>query len=488
MYPVIRTACLCIALAFATTTHADTRHDDFAHLVEINKASLVMLTEQTLLPAELAAEIANSIVQIDAEQEAAGSARSANYLVFEARLLEISTAEASRLHTGRSRQGMGSTLRRMILREALLDTYDSLLEARLALVNFAGQQIDTIIPAYTHGVQAQPTSLAHYLLAYSAAFARDAERLQEVYARLNNSPLGSAALGTSGFLIDRERLAELLGFDALIENSYDANLVSSADSKIEFANALATSAIPVGQFTENLATQYHNPVPWIVLAESQTSTSSIMPQKRNPLPLAHLRTLATEVIGGAHAVTLNAHNTNSGMNDYRPGGPALNVAETARRLYATYVNVITHLVVNRERALLEIDNDYSTMTEVADTLLRVADVPFRKGYYYASALTTYGRTNGKRPRDLTDEELLSIYEEVNHTELPVDVALIKQAMDPAAIVRNRKGLGGPQPAEVERMLLGHLQSLEDEAEWLRGARQRLAVASATLEQAFELLR
>lgn len=474
--------------AVTATVQAESRHDDFAHLVEINKASIVMLVEQELVPQDLANEIADGISEIDVEQEGSGSDRSSNYLDFEARLLEISSAEASRLHTGRSRQGIGSTLRRMILREALLDTYDSLLEARLALVDFAGQHIDTIIPAYTHGVQAQPTSLAHYLLAYSAAFQRDADRLQEVYARMNSSPLGSAALGTSGFPIDRERLAALLGFDAVIENSYDANLVSSADSKIEFVNALATSAIPVGQLTENLATQYHNSVPWISLAESQTGVSSIMPQKRNPLPLASLRTQATEVIGSAHMVTLNAHNTNSGMNDYRPGAPALKAAANAQRMYTTYVSVITHLIVNRERALQEINNDYATMTEVADTLLRLADVPFRTGYYYASALTTYGRSNGKRPKDLTDDELLSIYKEVNDSDLPIDVALIKEAMDPAAMVRNRKGLGGPQPAEVERMLLGHLKSLQEESEWLRSSRQRLAAASESLDQEFAFLR
>ena len=159
-----------------STAQGESRHDDFAHLVEINKASLVMLVEQELVPKRLAREIAAGIVKIDAEQDEPGSARSDNYLDFEARLLEISGPSASRLHTGRSRQGIGSTMRRMILREALLDTYESLIEARLALVDFAGHHIDTIIPAYTHGVQAQPTSLAHYLLAFSAAGAGSCSR------------------------------------------------------------------------------------------------------------------------------------------------------------------------------------------------------------------------------------------------------------------------------------------------------------------------
>ena len=218
-------------------------HDDFRHLGEINKASIVMLTEEELVHRGLAGEIAAGIQQVIDEQDREGAARSSNYLDFEARLLEVAGPEASRLHTGRSRQDIGSTYRRMGLREALLDSYESLLGARHALLDLASQHVDTIIPAYTHGVQAQPTTLAHYLLAFAAAFERDAQRFEEVYGRLNLSPLGAAAFGTSGFPINRERLAELLGFHGPVENSYDANLVSSVDSKIEFANALSASAI-----------------------------------------------------------------------------------------------------------------------------------------------------------------------------------------------------------------------------------------------------
>lgn len=475
----------CLATShFSLAANAAEHHDNFHHLGEINKASLVMLVEEELVPKKLAKRIAEGIEQVIAEQDAAGSARSSNYLNFEARLIEIAEPEASRLHTGRSRQDIGSTYRRMGLREALLDSYAGLLGARLALLELAADHVDTIIPAYTHGVQAQPTSFAHYLLAFSAAFARDAQRLEETYARMNSSPLGAAALGTSGFPINRERLAELLGFDSVIENSYDANLVSSVDSKIEFANALSASAITVGQLMQNIHTQYHNPSPWILLAEGQTDVSSIMPQKRNPRPLDAVRLLATAVIGSAHTVTLNAHNTNSGMNDYRPGTQAQQTASQAQEMFAAYVSVMTHLIVDADRALEEVDTDYSTMTEVADVLLRHADIPFRIGHHYASELTTYGRAAGKRPRDLTDAELVRLYKESTGEDLPVGIELIKQAMDPVTMVARRKGLGGPQPQEVTRMLARHNESLEAEFRWLDASRQRLDTATARLRQDF----
>ena len=478
---------LLVTILFAGASVAAS-YDDFQHLGEINKASLVMLAEEGLVPPELAREIARGIQRVMDEQDKPGSTRSSNYLDFEARLLEIAGPDASRVHTGRSRQDIGSTMRRMALRESLLQSYEGLLAARLALLEVAAAHVDTIVPAYTHGVQAQPTSFAHYLLAFSAAFQRDAARLQQVYARLNRSPLGAAALGTSGFPIERARLAELLGFEGPVENSYDANLVSSVDSKIEFANTLSTSAIAVGQLMQNLHTQYHNPLPWILLEESQTDISSIMPQKRNPRPLDAVRRRATQVVGRAHTVTMHAHNTNTGMHDYRPATQALATASAAIDMYATYVSVMTNLVINTERALDEVDNDYSTMTEVADVLLRNAEVPFRVGHHYASELTTYGRAAGKRPKDLTDEDLLHIYKESIGDDLPVDVGLLRQAMDPAAMVRNRSGLGGPQPNEVLRMLARHNASLEAGFEWLNDSRDRLESASEALQESFASLK
>jgi argininosuccinate lyase len=475
------------ALSIAAAPAAGQSHDDFHHLGEINKASLVMLVEEGFITRSLGADIAGGVARVIDEQGAPGEARSSNYLDFEARLLEIAGAEASRIHTGRSRQDIGSTMRRMALREALLDTYAALLAARRALLELAAAHVDTLIPAYTHGVQAQPTSLAHYLLAFAAAFERDAMRLEAAYERLNLSPLGAAAFATSGFAIDRPRLAELLGFDGVVENSYDANLVASVDSKIEFANALSSSAIVVGQLMQNLHTQYHDASPWIQLAEATTDVSSIMPQKRNPRPLDEVRLLASAVVSGAHGVTLNAHNTNSGMNDYRPATQTLLVAARAREMYAAYVRVMTNLIVDAGRALEEIDRDYSTMTEVADVLLREAEVPFRIGHHYASKLTTYGRGSGKHPKELTDTELVELYRESVGGELPVDVAVIRAAMDPAVMVRERKGLGGPQPAEVERMLARRAAALGESTRWLAASRDRLSAAARKRQAAFAAL-
>ena len=479
--------CLALPAAAAQAQPGTPACDAFCHLVRANQASLVMLVEGGLVPEALGGDIARAVARIAAEQSAPGAERSADYLDFETRLIALAGPQASRIHMGRSRQDLHGTLRRMQLREALLDSLRALADARGALVDLAARHVETVVPAYTHGVQAQPTSLAHSLLAFSAAFGRDAERFEQLWARLNRSPLGAAALGTSGFALNRERLAELLGFAAPIENSLDANLVASMDSKVEFAGILALSALHVGQFVENIHTQYHDPAPWLQLDDGQTSISSIMPQKRNPRPLDRIRTAASAVLGGAHQVALYAHNTSSGMHDYRSAQPTLELAARAVRMYSRYARTVRSLKVDAERALAELNSDYSTMTEVADALLRHADVPFRTAHGYAAALARHGRAHGLRPAEIGDETLTRLYAETTGTPLPVAAALIRQAMDPRRMVADRKGLGGPQPASVRAMLAAHRRSLAATRKWLATARAELDAAHSALDSAFRKL-
>jgi argininosuccinate lyase len=153
-------------------------------------------------------------------------------------------------------------------------------------------------------------------------------------------------------------------------------------------------------------------------------------------------------------------------------------------MYTDYVLVLSNLVVDKARALEEVDSGYSTMTEVADTLLREAEVPFRVAHHYASELTAYGRAAGKRPKDLTDDELLRIYAESIGEEMPVDVAVIRRAMNPLAMVLGRRGLGGPQPDEVLRMLTERNQSLQTDRDWLDAERAQLQDSLQALEQSF----
>ena len=383
---------------------------------------------------------------------------------------------------------MLSTTERMKLREGLLKLFESHNSSREKLLTLASKHTDTIIPAYTHGVQAQPTTLAHYLLALAASLDRDGERLRQAYARINLSPLGAAALGTSSFPVDRARLAALLGFDGIVENSYDANHVSPAETNTEFASALAISALAIGHFVQDVHTQYHNPFPWFTLRERRlTGISSIMPQKRNPTALERLRLLCSTVIGDAQTTFIMAHNSTTGMSDYRYAAQTLQTAEKASSMYKLFGEVIDGLVINRDRALAEVDADFSTMTEVADILQREANVPFRVGHHFASELTNYGRSSGKRPSEIPYEEAVRIYKEVTGDKLPLNETRFKESISAQNMVFGSRGRGGPQREEVTRMLSDHRQRLAADGAWVKDCRTRLENASAALQRTFTAL-
>jgi argininosuccinate lyase len=154
-----------------------------------------------------------------------------------------------------------------MVRQRSLDLLDALNTARATLLAMAEKHAATIVPGYTNGVQAQPTTFGHYLLGFEGAFDRDAERLRQAYARLNLNPLGVAVYGTSSFPVNRVRLAELLGFDGNVENGYDAAQVAPMDVSAEQNGIASVAALTVGSLVEDVHTQYHQVVPWLLIEE-----------------------------------------------------------------------------------------------------------------------------------------------------------------------------------------------------------------------------
>jgi len=202
--------------------------------------------------------------------------------------------DASLLNTGRSRQDTLATLRMGNLRAQLLDYADALNSTRERMLATAAKNVDTIVPAYTNGVQAMPISYAHYQLAYAASFDRDAQRIRELYKRLNRSAMGTAVLANSSWPLNRRRMAELLGFDGIIENGMDASQVSPSDISLEATAIVMSTAIRVGAMLGDIHTQYHQTRPWLLLDEGSTYSSTAMPQKRNPGIIMRARSAASE--------------------------------------------------------------------------------------------------------------------------------------------------------------------------------------------------
>ena len=446
-------------------------HDAFHWMGEMNKASAVMLHEQGVIDSSLARTIAEAVSRVIEESSAPDAERPGNYMLVEKLLVRAGGAEVTRVHSGRSRQDMLATTHRLFIRDQFLDTFDSLARLREGLLALADRHQADLVPAYTHNVQAQPTTFGHYLLAFAAAHERTATRMREAWARVNLSPLGAGALGTSSFAINRPRLAELLGFDGVVENSLDANHVAPCDMSVELAGIVASGALSGDALINDVLGQYRQASPWITLQEGGlTGPSTIMPQKRNPIVLVAARHLASNVLANAQACLFVAHNIGTGLLEHR-GNEALVALQSVARFYDMLNAAVRSLNLNIERARAEIDADYSTTTELADILQRDAGIPFRAGHHFASELVNYGRGNGLKPSQIPYAEAQRIYAgaaregSATAASLPLSEARFRESLSADNMVRSSRGLGGPQASEVKRMLSAKTGQLRRDRLW-----------------------
>jgi len=481
-----------LTLAMSSVHAADSKepHDNFYFLGEMNKASTVMVIDTKIVPPDLGKKIVAAVDQVIINGNKPGAERPADYLKYEPLILALAGPDGSRMHSGRSRQDILSTTRRLMQRERVLNVLDAMNKSRAVFLKLAEDNLDTIVPAYTNGVQAQPTTYAHYLLGFNAVFDRDATRFHEAYARLNLSPLGAGALGTSSFPIDRKQLARLLGFDGVVENSYDAAQLGALDTGMELTGISSSAAQTIGLLVQDIHTQYHQPYPWIMITEGAlTGTSSIMPQKRNPYGLNFLRLQASDVVVGALTYQLEAHNVTPGMPDYKRDQVEKTLDQTTAS-FTLLADLMNSLIIDKARALQEVDADYSTTTELADVLQRDSNVPFRVGHHFASDLVTYGRLNKMKPADIPFPEVQRIYGEAlkafnfDHATFPLTQVQFRTSLTAQNMIESSKGLGGPQHAEVTRMLAEEKTRLTQDQQWVDQQRQKLATASADLDKAF----
>jgi len=291
--------------------------DEFYWLGQMNKATAVINSEEGLLDPAKVPRIAAGIVKVLQDGALPGGRRPSTVITFEPLLIRAAGQDVTLLHAGRSSQDMHATYRAAILKDDLLALAEQLNRTSATLVDLAERHSKTIVPNYTNGVAAQPNSYGHYLLGHAAGLERDAQRLREAYARIDRSAMGTTVLNGSSWPLNRVRMANYLGFAALVDNAYDAGQISSAEHPVEVAALVTAMALHVGSFIEDVMTQYAQPRPWILLQEGggNTYVSSAMPQKRNPGLLNDTRRDASTSIALAMGPVIRAHNITPGMAD-----------------------------------------------------------------------------------------------------------------------------------------------------------------------------
>ncbi len=390
------------------------------------------------------------------------------------RELEESVGDSVALvRVGLSRNDLDMTVYKMRGRELLLETGERLNALRRAVLSLAQQHTATVLIAQTHHQPGQPTTLAHYLSAVADLFARDAERLEQAYARLNRSPLGAAALAGSSHPLDRELTASLLGFAGPVANTYDA--VAAADWQVDLVSVAQSVALNASRLVCDLLGW--SSVGWFRVDDSLVQGSSIMPQKRNPVALEHARTRFSRALGAAGMVLYSSHNIPfADLNDF---GPDVQGALQAQHLQLVGgLELLTACLSGGGFDLARLEAvaaaSDTTATELADALAREAGLSFPRAHAVAAALVKHMTAAGRPFTEATPADLAAV------GGPSLSAAALRAAIDPRAFVAQRAGLGMPAPAVMAGRVAEQLAQVADDAARLQATAAAVTSARTSL--------
>ena len=376
------------------------------------------------------------------------------HMNIEARLKDIIGEPAGRLHTARSRNDQVATDFRLWVRRACDETQAALKTLMLTLATAAAANADAVMPGFTHLQTAQPVTFGHHLLAYVEMFARDASRFVDARTRMNESPLGAAALAGTAFPIDRQATAKALGFDAPSANSLDA--VSSRDFALEALSAASITAIHLSRLAEELVLWTSPHFGFVTLSDSFSTGSSIMPQKRNPDAAELVRAKAGRIIASLNNLLIVMKGLPLAYaKDMQEDKAATFEAFDALALaLAATAGMIGDLTPNHAAMKAAAGRGYSTATDIADWLVRVLNMPFRDAHHITGAIVALAEKNGVTLDQLALSDMQSIEPRITkdvYSVLSVD-----------ASAASRTSYGGTAPTNVKREADRWLAALNQE--------------------------
>jgi argininosuccinate lyase len=416
----------------------------YAEDIAGSKAHCAMLVAQNILSPEDGAAITAGLDQIRSEIESGSFVFSAEnediHMNIEVRLAELIGPAAGRLHTARSRNDQVATDLRLWLRAAIDRLDQEMRDLQQALIDRAEAEAATVMPGYTHLQIAQPVTLGHHLLAYVEMLGRDRGRLADCRRRLNESPLGAAALAGTSFPIDRHATATALGFDRPAANSLDA--VSDRDFAIEFLAAAAIVGMHLSRFAEEIVTWCSSEFGFIGLTDAFTTGSSIMPQKRNP-DAAELVRAKTGRLNGSLVALLTVMKglpLAYGKDMQEDKVPVFEAVDALELGLAATAGMVRDMRACRERLRDAAEQGFATATDLADWLVGAAGLPFRRAHHATGQIVKRAETLGCTLAELPLAELQAV--EPGITDAIYDV------LDAAQSVASRTSFGGTAPEQV----------------------------------------
>ncbi|MGA9540366.1 MAG: argininosuccinate lyase [Methyloceanibacter sp.] len=426
------------------------------HDIEASKAHVAMLEATGILAPEETAKIAEGLDEILAEIEAGdfkfSRALEDIHLNIENRLKEIIGPVAGKLHTARSRNDQVATDFKLYVRDEIGLIEAGLAQLQLALSTRAFEEAATVMPGFTHLQTAQPVTFGHHCLAYVEMFARDRGRFADAAKRLNECPLGSAALAGTSFPIDRHHTARALHFDRPTANSLDS--VSDRDFALETLAAASITAIHLSRLAEEIVLWTSPQFGFARLSDSFSTGSSIMPQKRNPDAAELVRAKTGRIAGAFQALLMVMKGlplayAKDMQEDKEPVFDALDALKLG---ISALAGMISDLLIDAKAMKKAAGSEYSTATDLADWLVQTLDIPFREAHHVTGSIVALAEKKGKDLNRLQLSDLQSA--EPRITEEVLDV------LDPARSAKSRRSLGGTAPSNVRREAKRWIKRLE----------------------------
>ncbi|CAN1518163.1 ArgH Argininosuccinate lyase [Caulobacteraceae bacterium] len=413
-----------------------------------SQAHAAMLAKTGVISSEDAAEIQRGLSEIVAEMEAGTFPFRDEFedihMNVEARLRELIGPVAGRLHTARSRNDQVALDFRLWVREACDRSAAQLEALQSALIAKAEAHTDTLMPGFTHLQPAQPVTFGHHLMAYVEMFGRDASRFRDARARMNECPLGAAALAGSPFPIDREMTARALGFDRPTANSLDS--VSARDFALEGLSAASIAATHLSRLAEEIVIWMTPQFGFIRLSDAFTTGSSIMPQKKNPDAAELIRAKVGRILGSLTSLTvvmkgLPLAYSKDMQEDKVPTFEAFDALELS---LLAMTGMVADLEPNLERMAAAAGAGFSTATDLADWLVRELDLPFRDAHHVTGAAVKRAEQLGVGLADLPLAELQALNQGIGEDVFKV--------LTPAASSASRVSYGGTAPDQVRSQI------------------------------------
>ena len=461
----------------APLLHHDLTLSDLAHILH--------LAEQELVPRSAAQTLVRFVLDLDRDPHFSYDPQYGDAFTNRARWLQARAPEAAGyLSTGRARREGTTVAFRLLVRRQIVGLARALIQAQTALLDLAARHVETLMPDYTYLQAAHPTSFAHYLLSFVYPLHRDSLRLREAFEQINQSPAGIGSTNGSSLPIRRERLATLLGFDGVITHTRDA--MWQVDAPLVTMNAAATLLLHLDRLAEDLQIFNSGEFGFVQLDADFTRPSVIMPQKKNPYPLAFVRGAAGMLLGRVAEMYAIAR-TPSAQVDNRlvAHGEVPRALDLTTRGVKLMAGVCASLQVCPEPMTRRVEEGFTQATDLAEMLMRAHNTDYRTAHQIVGQVVRRLQARNQTARDITPVMIADSAQEILGRPLHVSEGQLAAALDAAALVSSRLGIGGAAPVRVREMLADCRAGVETQKAWVNETAQRIEQAEKRLIQSAE---